>query len=92
MEYTIKNITYENPAIDGSRHWSDIMHLDECIGALCEIEKGPLSDIDEMYQLLAPESEANLGDYSYPSEDSGFIFLVFNSIENLISYKNKKVA
>jgi hypothetical protein len=86
----IDNITFENPVADGRSHWQDIIHNGECIGALCTIEGSLFHALNERYQCLVPEEESDDLSSWYASEDEGFIFAVFDSLEDFVDYKNSK--
>jgi len=81
-----EQITFENPSLDGAVHWQDIVFNGEVIGALRERDFGIMQPPSEHYQRCAPESDASLFDGWYESEDVGFIFGYFFTLEKFIDY------
>jgi len=87
----IGNITFENHTQDGHKHWSDVMLNNKCIGALCEIDTSYFNPIRYWYQKLIKEDELTGSECKhYPSETKGYVFVMFEELEDLLEYLKEK--
>lgn len=69
----------------------DVIINKKVVGALMTKRQGMLKPLKEWYQILAPEDHENKFDYSYMSEDKGFIFGCFEleSEDKYLEYVKK---
>lgn len=79
----MSNVTIENPIQDGSVTWSDLVTDGKIIGALAEQRSGLLNPLNVWAQVNVPEYFTGQGDYDYPSEDKGKIFVCFYEYEGI---------
>ena len=84
-------ITFEDYAIDKQVHWQTIEFDGKRIGALAQWSGSFLEPHKERYQKCVPEAEAPLFDGWYESEDEGYIFGYFHTLEKFIEYYNSKL-
>lgn len=86
---SIDSITFENPKVDARRHWQDIMSEGEVIGAICETSTGIHKALDTRYQVITPEENQDKAENWYISEDKGYIFAYFRTLEGLVDFINE---
>ena len=89
MSILIDDITFDNPVTDARRHWQDIIHKGEVIGAICETSKGLLLPLDTRYQVCVPEKHAPLAESWYTTEDKGYIFACFDTLDKFVEFVNE---
>ena len=82
-------ITFSEDVIQEKKtYWQEIEFNGKTIGALAQVDKGFLEPIEDRYQKLAPESHMERFDGWYESEDEGYIFGYFFTLEKFIEYYN----
>lgn len=86
----IEDIKYSESKNNGNRRsfYQDIICNDEIIGALVTTEISVLRPIKEVWQLCTLYKHKELGDNYYFTEDQGFIFLQFYSLEKFVKFCN----
>jgi len=77
---------------EGGISWSNIVFNNEVIGVLRERQTSILNPVTEAYQRLALEQDKDLFDGWYESEDEGYIFGYFDTIDKFVDYYNTKVV
>jgi len=89
----IENIKYSESKNIGNRHsfYQDILFDDKIIGALVTTNTNILKSVKEVWQLCTEYKHKEQGDNYYITEDEGFIFLQFYSLEKFVNFLNKKM-
>jgi len=83
-----KQIIFKQIYYAHGTNYSDIIFNGKSIGCLVEKQSSILNPISETYQMLSPEDKKDNFDGWYESEDIGFIFGYFNSLDKFINYYN----
>ena len=84
-------ITYGEMSQDGRTFWQDLIFNGETIGALAQTETSILNPVKERYQICVIESEIDYFDGWYESEDEGYVFGYFHTLEKFIEYYNNRI-
>ena len=88
----LSQITFSesSPTGRGREFYQNIIFEGKEIGCLIERETSILKPITERYQIYAKESETTIFDGFEHSEDEGFIFGYFFTLDKFINYYNSK--
>ena len=86
----IKDIVFLNPEADGRTHYQDIVIKKtlKVIGVLVMIDRSILAPIEEIYQRGVKDTPQNRKLPHGESDDKGWIFLKFKTLEDFLSYYN----
>lgn len=85
------NITYGDSVYGGNQiYWQSVLFEGKEIGALATKQGSILKALNEWHQICVEDTQANkdAADNWYISEDKGFIFIMFYTLDKMISYLN----